>query len=38
MMPWWAWLLLTWIPLALGVAVVLGRSIRMAEEEQWREW
>jgi hypothetical protein len=28
---WWAWLLLAWVVLAAGGAVVLGKAIRMAD-------
>ncbi len=30
-MPWWGWVLVTWPVVAGGVAVVLGRAIRVAE-------
>ncbi|PWW21842.1 hypothetical protein JD79_00983 [Geodermatophilus normandii] len=33
-MTWWVWLVLVWPVLALGVAVVLGRVIRMAERRE----
>ncbi|SFP13298.1 hypothetical protein SAMN05660464_2161 [Geodermatophilus dictyosporus] len=30
-MPWWGWVLVTWPVVAVGVAVVVGRAIRVAE-------
>ncbi|SDC38071.1 hypothetical protein SAMN05660690_1191 [Geodermatophilus telluris] len=30
-MPWWGWVLVAWPVVALVVAVVLGRLIRMAD-------
>ncbi|MGY1812824.1 hypothetical protein [Blastococcus sp. SYSU D00820] len=33
-MPWWGWLLVAWLPIAIAVAVVVGRGVAYADARE----